>query len=407
VRRKSFLIGTLLGPILMGVMIFAPALILQLSPASQMNIAVVDFQGSLFEKMQASLTDTLKSGELMFNLREIKATPDQVGKVKKTLNPEVESDILDAYIILPAEIIENNQAVLYGKRVGDLKAFERFNSAVNNAVIGLRLASEGFDHEVVGKLVKRVQIESMMIKEGGKEEKGQFELMFMSTFIFVMMLYMTILMWGVAVMRSIIEEKNNRVVEVLLSSLRPIDLLFGKIFGVGAVGLTQYAIWAAVSVIMVLYGLSMGGMMAEVVAHFSLVTLIYFIIYYLLGFHFYSTLFAGVGSICNSDQEAQQLQTPIVLCLVFTIMIPMLIIQNPDSTFATIVSLIPFFTPIVMFMRITILMPPVWQIALSILIMLVSIYLAGRVAAKIFQVGILMYGKRPDIREVLKWLKRA
>jgi ABC-2 type transport system permease protein len=229
----------------------------------------------------------------------------------------------------------------------------------------------------------------------------------MSSYLFIMMLYMTILMWGVAVQRSIIEEKNNRVIEVLLSSLKPQDLMFGKIFGIGAVGLTQYAIWGLFGTLMTLYGLTMGGPVAEVVSNLSFSTLGFFILYYLLGFLFYSTLFAGIGSVCNTDQEAQQMQTPVVLCLVFTILIPMMVIQRPDSLFATVVSLIPVFTPIVMFMRINVLMPPLWQIALSVIIMIVSIRITGGLAARIFRTGILMYGKKPDAREILKWLKRT
>ena len=139
----------------------------------------------------------------------------------------------------------------------------------------------------------------------------------------------------------------------------------------------------------------------------SLSTLGFFILYYLLGFLFYASLFAGVGSVCNTDQEAQQMQQPIMLPLIFTIVIPMLIIQRPDGMFATVISLIPFFTPVVMFMRINVLMPPVWQIALSIVIMIVSIWAVGRLSAKVFRTGILMYGKKPDAREILRWLRRA
>ena len=220
-----------------------------------------------------------------------------------------------------------------------------------------------------------------------------------------MILYMTILLWGIAVQRSIIEEKNNRVIEVLLSSLRATDLLGGKILGVGSVGLTQYAIWAIFAVGLSMYGMNMGAF--SQLSVFSATTLIFFIVYYLLGFLFYSTLFASIGSVCNTDQEAQQLQTPVVMCLVFTIIIPMAVIQNPDGTFATIVSMIPFFAPIVMFMRINILTPPAWQIALSIAILILSIFIAGKIAAKIFRVGILMYGKRPSLPEMIRWLKRA
>jgi ABC-2 type transport system permease protein len=407
VKKKSFLIGTILGPVLMGLMIFAPALIFRLSPDTQTTVSVVDLTGVVYEQMEASLTDTLDSGELKFSLREHKAEEIGLDEAKRVLNLEVEEDAIDGYLVIPADIIESGKATYYGKRVGDIKSNDNLERALSKVIIGMRLSSEGLEYSKVKGLVENVNLETMQVTEDGAEKRGGFDFVFMSSFLFIMMLYMTFLMWGVAVQRSIIEEKNNRVIEVLLSSLRPEDLLFGKIFGVGAVGMTQYAIWGLFGTIMTAYGLTMGGPVAELAGNFSFATLGFFILYYLLGFLFYATMFAGIGSVCNTDQEAQQMQTPVVLCLVFTILLPMLVIQRPDSTFATVISLIPFFTPIVMFMRINVLMPPAWQIVLSIVIMVLAIRFSGMLAAKIFRTGILMYGKKPDVREILKWLKRS
>ncbi len=407
VKKKSFLIGTILGPVLMGLMIFAPAMIFKLSPETQATVTVIDMTGEVYEQMETSLVDTLDNGTLKFSLREYDTEGIGLDETKKILNLEVEEDAIDGYVIIPADILESGKATFYGKRVGDIKQLERLESALSNVIIGMRLSSEGLEYSKVKGLVKRVDLETMQVTDKGAERRGGFDFVFMSSFLFIMMLYMTILMWGVAVQRSIIEEKNNRVIEVLLSSLRPEDLLFGKIFGVGAVGLTQYAIWGLFGTLMTAYGLTMGGPVAELAGNFSIATLGFFILYYVLGFLFYATMFAGIGSVCNTDQEAQQMQTPVVLCLVFTILLPMLVIQRPDSAFATVISLIPFFTPIVMFMRINVLMPPVWQIALSLILMLLAIRFAGKLAARIFRTGILMYGKKPDAREILKWLKRS
>ena len=408
VKKKSFLIGTILGPALMAVLIFAPILFMKYTPETQTRIAVIDMTGmDIFGRLRVALTDTLADGTPKYELRKVDLEGGDIAQAKTELNYEIESDALDGYLILPEDVIEKSEAKFYGKRLGNIKTMERFESALDNTVIGIRLESEGLDDASVEKLVKGLKIDVIQIKEGEEKSGKGFDSMFMSSFMFVMMLYMTILMWGIAVQRSIIEEKNNRVMEVMLSSLRPIDMLLGKILGVGAVGMTQYLIWAVFGVVLALYGMSMGGPVAEVAASLSIGTMAFFVAYYLLGFLFYATLFAGIGSVCNTDQEAQQLQQPIVLCLVFTIMVPMMIIQNPDSMFATVISLIPFFTPIVMFMRINILMPPVWQIVLSFLIMIGSIYAAALLSAKIFRIGILMYGKRPDLREMIKWMRRA
>ncbi len=407
VKKKSFLIGTILGPILMGLLIFAPALLFKLSPETQTTITVIDLAGDVYAQMETSLADTLDDGTPKFIIREVEVDVTGLEEAKRVLNLEVENDAIDGYVVIPADIPDEGKAVFYGKRIGDIKTLERIERALSNVVIGMRLFSRGLDYSEVKGLVKGVDLETMQVTDKGAEKRGGFDFIFMSSLLFIMMLYMTILMWGVAVQRSIIEEKNNRVIEVLLSSLRPEDLLFGKIFGVGAVGLTQYAIWGLFGTIMTAYGLTMGGPVAELAGNLSFATLGFFILYYVLGFLFYATMFAGIGSVCNTDQEAQQMQTPIVLCLVFTILVPMMVIQRPDSLFATVISLVPFFTPIVMFMRINVLMPPAWQIALSVVIMILAIRFAGKLSARIFRTGILMYGKKPDAREILKWLKRA
>lgn len=404
VRKKSFLIGTILGPIIMTVLIVVPGLIFKLTPERQMKIAVIDTANSVYEEFEEALDDTLSNGGSVFMLRRVNVADGGLDNAKRGLNREVESDVIDGYIVLPADIVTDSSAVFYGKRVGDIRTLGRIEEALSRVAIGRRLSASGMDYDIVSTMLKGVDLETVQIRAGG-EKKSEFSTVYLTNFVFVMMLYMTILLWGVAVQRSIIEEKNNRVIEVLLSSLRSFDLLAGKILGVAAVGLTQYAIWAFFGIAISVYALS-SGHFAQFV-NFTWISLLFFVVFYLLGFLFYSTLLAGIGSVCNTDQEAQQLQTPVVMCLLFTLIIPIAIVQSPDGLFATIVSMIPFFSPIVMFMRINILTPPTWQIALSIMILLLSIYAAALAAAKIFRVGILMYGKRPGLPEILKWLKRA
>lgn len=404
VKKKSFLIGTVLGPVLMAGMILVPGLIFRYTPERQEHITVVDLSRSLYDGLEEALPDTLAGGVRKYKLREVMASTADLDAVKQRLNAEVETDIIDGYLVVPVDITEKGKATFYGKRVGNIKSITRINSALSDVVIARRLSDAGMDYDAVSGMVRRVDLDTKMLKEG-EEREGSFDLLYVSSFIFIMMLYMTILLWGIAVMRSIIEEKNNRVIEVLLSSLKATDLMGGKILGVGSVGLTQYAIWALFAVFLSVYGMSLG--LFSQLSVFSPTTLVFFIVYYLLGFLFYATLFASIGSVCNTDQEAQQLQTPVVMCLVFTILIPVAVIQSPDGAFATVVSMIPFFAPIVMFMRINILTPPAWQIALSIAILIVSILISGNLAAKIFRVGILMYGKRPSLPEIIKWLRRA
>lgn len=404
VRKRSFVIGTILGPLLMGAMILVPGLLYEHSPESRVDMAVVDLTRSLSDNFAAALDDTLSDGSKMFVLRNVAATNDDLEAVKKELSGQVEAGALEGYLVLPENVIERGTATYFGKKVSNIRTLERIDNALNETIVARRLSLQGLDYGKVREMIKHVKIETVQVIKG-EEKQSEFEQTYITTFIFIMMLYMTILLWGMAVQRSIIEEKNNRVIEVLLSSLKSFDIMAGKIIGVGAVGLTQYAIWAVFGLGLSFFALSTGQYSQFV--SFSGVTLAFFVLFYLLGFLFYSTLFAGIGAVCNTDQEAQQLQTPIVMCLAFTIIIPMAVMQSPEGTFATVFSMIPFFAPILMFMRINILMPPAWQIALSIGILVVSIYIAGILAAKVFRIGILMYGKRPDVREILKWMRRV
>lgn len=404
VRRKSFVIGTVLGPLLMGGMIVVPGLLLEHTPESRVNIAVIDLTDSLYGSFMGALDDTLSNGSKMFVLRNVRSTGADLDAAKKVLSAEVAAGTLDSYLVLPRDIVEKGTATYFGKKVSNIKTLERIENALNKTVVVQRLSKQGLDYGSVTAMLKRVNIETVQVGKGGEKANG-FERMYITSLIFIILLYTTILVWGMAVQRSIIEEKNNRVVEVLLSSLRPFDLMAGKIVGVGAAGLTQYAIWGIFSIGLTSYAMSTGQFSQYV--SFGWGTIAYFILFFVLGYLFYSTLFASIGAVCNTDQEAQQLQTPVTMCLFFTVVIPMAVMQNPEGTFATVCSMIPFFAPILMFMRINILMPPLWQIALSVAILIASIFVAGVVSAKIFRIGILMYGKRPDVREILKWVRRA
>ena len=222
-----------------------------------------------------------------------------------------------------------------------------------------------------------------------------------------MLLYFSLLFYGIAMMRGILEEKSSRVMEVLLGSLSPQQLMTGKILGIGAVGLTQVGIYAVTAGLLRLYMMASAVELryaaALDVASFS--KMAYFIVFFVLGYFLYTSLFAAVGSVCNSEQEAQNLQAPLTIFLVIPLVANLFLMENADSTAAIIFSLIPFFSPMVMFMRIMFLTPPFWQIALSILLLLATIYIFFKGVAKVFRIGILMYGKRPTVPEILRWAR--
>ena len=313
---------------------------------------------------------------------------------------------LDGYLKLPAAVLEGGKAEYYGKTVSNMIDINLLEESVSSAVIAERLAGAGVDRTRVEELTRGVDLKPVRLSATGeREDRGAG---FILSFILVMMLYTTVLMWGQAVLTSVIEEKTNRVVEVIVSAVRPYHLLAGKLLGVGAAGLTQFLVWALTLLLLSLFGAGMAaslgvGKLPEI----SPMTLVFFLVYFLLGFLMYAALFAAVGACVNTTQEAQSLAFPVFMPLILAVMFLMPVLQAPDSGFAIGLSLFPLFTPLLMFLRISVLQPPAWQIALSVVLCVLTIMGIVFVAGRIYRVGILMYGKRPTFPEIMRWVRRS
>jgi ABC-2 type transport system permease protein len=216
-------------------------------------------------------------------------------------------------------------------------------------------------------------------------------------------------LYGINVMRSILEEKTSRIMEVMLSTASSKELMAGKIMGVGAVGLTQVGIWAATAGLIATYASAASGMMGTLKGVLNGPLLAYFAVFFLLGYVLYSTLCAAVGSMVNSEQEAQQLQFVVMMPMILAVFVIVNIFQHPSSGLAFWGSMFPFTAPLVMFSRIGMQQPQpaMWEIGLSIGLMVATIYGMIVLCGRIYRVGILMYGKKPNLPEILKWIKYA
>jgi ABC-2 type transport system permease protein len=242
------------------------------------------------------------------------------------------------------------------------------------------------------------------LKKGEEEKESGFIQEYFSTFAMVFILYMTIIIYGVSIMRGVLQEKNSRVIEILLSSANSFQLMVGKILGLGSVGLTQYLIWSLMAIGLLLIGSGFTALPAGLTS-ISPYIFIYFILFFILGYFLFASIYAGIGAMANTDQEAQQMSAPVVFLIIIPILVISFITRNPDSTTSVILSLIPFFTPILMFARVNISAPPLWQVWGSIGLLLLTIALFMWLSAKIYRVGMLMHGKRPTLPEIVRWLK--
>jgi ABC-2 type transport system permease protein len=402
VRSKSFLVGTLLAPLLLAGIMIAPGIVASRG-ARTLSVAVLDAGGGELERaLEAVLANRQPATERRFTL--VPSTMGDVEERRDALRAAVLSGQLDGFLWLPPDAVRGSAGDYYGRNVADVVSLEALNSAVEQAVVQRRLALAGVDPSLAIDLTRPFHLRRIRLSpEGEQEDRGA---SFVLTIVLVMMIYGTVVTWGQATLTSVIEEKTSRVVEIIVSAMPAHELLAGKLLGVGAVGLTQCLAWVGSVAVFSLWGGGLAAAMGVVaLPRISLPVLVAFVIYFLLGYLLYASLFAAVGASVNSVQEAQSLVLPIFMVLVVGVVFFPTVMQSPDSTFSTVVSLVPLLTPLLMFLRLAILPPPVWQVVLSIVLTGLTIALVLFAAGRIYRVGVLMYGKRPTLPEILRWIR--
>jgi ABC-2 type transport system permease protein len=406
VRRRSFIITTVVMPLLMAMFFVIPVLFALVEPARQYRVAIVDQTGEVAPELVFALSDTLHDGRRKYLAEDAGGRGERFEEARRARVAALQSDEVDIVIAVPRSIIEEGKAAYITREERNYNVLKRFEDALTDVVIKRRLAGEGLDYARVRKLTTAVEVEMNQLTDTGDVENRPFLGEYGVVFVFVMVLYTAILSWGMNIAKSIVEEKGSRIIEVLLSSLSARDLMIGKLVGVGLAGFTQLAIWTVAG--LALTGPAAPAILAQV-GPISVppVTFVYFIIFFVLGFLLFASLFMVIGAISSTEQDASQLQAVVTLPMIIPLMSLMLFMQSPNSGLAVAMSLVPVFTPLLMLARVILLMPPLWQIALSVGLLLVSIYFSVSFAARVFRVGILMHGKRPNLRELFHWYRVA
>lgn len=414
VRTKGFAIGTALLPIFMLAMFILPSLLMFIKSDKPKQIVIIDQTGEVFDSLFVALNDKNEAGERLYDFTQQQVQPDELENAKKALAEAIDAQALDGYIVVPGAIFEKGVAEYYGKTVSNFRENEAIESAVTRIVTEKRIQRSGLDSEKIHRMVRRVDLQTFRVGPGGKEEKDQ-GFTFAIAYFLGFFIYMALFIYGAIVMRSVIEEKTSRVIESVISSIKPFQLMAAKIFGVGAVGITQFLIWALVMGLLSVYGIKVASLFAPKVAgagtldlpSIPLSILFFFVLFFLLGYFMYSTIYAGIGAMVNSEQEAQHFMVPISMLIIVPILLMTFIIGNPDSQMAVILSLVPFFAPILMLARIVVATPPFWQIALCVALCIGTILFSIWIVGRVYRVGVLMYGKRPTLPEIIKWIRYA
>ncbi|HEY6250960.1 MAG TPA: ABC transporter permease [Candidatus Angelobacter sp.] len=409
VRTKSFIVMTFLIPALALGGFVVPTLMMKSGGGTRHLVVVCSEQrtGELIRQQLLKLSDEPRKQGLP---RQMERDLPQVGSLvvdvdtntsdseSASLSQKVNQKQLDGAIFATGDALARKKVTLLTRDVSSFIFNSEIERALNEALRRDLLKSKGLSDKEIDSAFETVDLAAQ-----SPTGMGNAQALFLTVFGMAMIFYIVVLLHGISVMRAILEEKTSRVMEVMLSTAQAKEMMAGKILGVGAVGLTQIAIWALMVLVPSAAGLIAAADLIKGII--SLKLIVYFAVFFLLGFALYSTLCAAVGAMVNSDQESQQLQFIVMMPMIISVFIMVNIIQSPGSPVALWASLFPLTAPLIMFLRVALQSPPWWQVALSIGLMVATIYGLVLVCGRIYRVGILMYGKKPTLPELMRWLR--
>ncbi|HOT98042.1 MAG TPA: ABC transporter permease [bacterium] len=411
VKTKGFIIGTLALPVLVFVIMGVQIAVQSMGAKEKKTLALMDLTGRIAPAFIAYMDTTYQDAHKtpLYSFERIQASPESLQAVQARYGRRIREEKIHGLIILPEDLFNSNRFELHAKNISNMEFNNALERSLSRVISDLRLQQSGIDQELVRKLTRGVELSTFKVSEAGSRQESS-EMAFGVSYVMMFILYMALLFYGQFVMRGVYEDKNSRVMEVVLSSTRADQIMAGKIIGIGGAGLLQFLIWAIVIALVSTYGAIMMTLISPGTEKLAIPTIsasvyLFFFLFFILGYFIYATLYATLGSMVNDEADAQSLQWPVTFLIILGFIFMFYVLNNPNSTAAVILSLIPFFTPLLMFLRLSVGAAPLWQVLLSIVIMIVTIAGLIRLTGRIFRVGILMYGKKPNLPELMKWIR--
>jgi len=395
VKSKAFLISLLLTPLIMIAVGIIPSLLMSRPDTESQSIGILDQSGVLAQPLTKYIGEKYKlpNGLPNYAVQSLPATtPEEFSASKRLADTLVLSEQLEGYMIIGKSFLADSTIEYHSQNVGNVKVVERFNNAIRDVIIERKLEARGFDRSILNDLTSSVEMKTIKLTKSGNEETAGIEQVFFTSYGFMMMMFFLIMTSGQILVRSMLEEKSNRVVEVLMSSCSANQLMAGKVIGLSLLGLTQMGLWAVI-------GIAISVKFAITLISLSSALLLF--LYFIFGYLLFAAVFVAAGAPVSTEQEAQQINSYLVVVLIMPIMFAFTIMQNPNSTLAKVLTFIPFLTPSMMAIRIPIQMPSVFEIVGSLALLIVCSFAAIWFAGKIFRTTILLYGKRPSLKELI------
>ncbi len=413
VRNKWFIVVTIFGPVFFGVIMVLPAYLSMrgMRDAKVSDIRIIDATGVGLGDRVATRLNGGPMGDAAAT-QVVVVAPNEVAAAESLATKDVMAKLRRGYLVLDSLTLQQQKASYAGRNASSLNEMESIQSALRSALLGQRLEREGLDPRRVEALTRlKVQMSSERITDKGRGGSGIGSAIF--GFLIAFLLYMMIVLYGQAILRGVLEEKTTRVAEVIVSSVSTDVLLAGKVIGVGAVGLLQQAIWLGSAVALyqfrepIFLKLGMPAMPNLPLPQVPPMLIVALVLFFILGYGLYAALFAAVGAMVSSQEDANQAAQPVVMLLVFSIIFAQPVMINPSSRLAEIVSWVPFSAPVIMPMRMSAIQIPWYELAATLTGVALTCALSVWLSARIYRVGLLMYGKRPSLRELARWIRQA
>ncbi|MFL5733491.1 MAG: ABC transporter permease [Chloroflexia bacterium] len=420
-KSPGFAIGTIGGVVVIVGLSFLPML-LQLLDQGPTRVVVVDPRNLIYEYIpQTEATDQSAPAP---GVGGQAAAPSQASVIKfskadtedvNELSRRAREDKISAFVAVEGDRPSNVQFTIYAKDKPSPATLARIQALLNAAVVQARLLENGLTAAQVGALFTPAPLKAAPLAGGTlKDESKVFQSQAL-VYALLLFLYVSTIVYGIQVATGVVWEKSSRVMEILLTSLRPIELMFGKILGLGLLGLSQYTLWVIIGFGGLVVSAALtnpGGPNAATTAGAAITavppsTLLYFLLFFVLGYLVYASLYAALGSLVNRIEDVNSVTTPLNIVLIVTYFLSIYALGNPEAAYVKWLSYVPFFTPMLMFIRVSLSDPAWWEPLLAILLMVAAIFLFTWIAAKIYRVGVLLYGKRPSIREIGRLLRAA
>lgn len=410
VRSKAFLFMTIFIPALMlGVTVVPSLIAMRATGTKHILIAASDRETAelIYQQLQhpdeVLDDDTGNRNKTLVSRYNVDVTTGVTDADRTAMTEKVKNKQLDGVIWAPADALAANKATYITRDVTSFIDRAVVSRSVSRAANRRLLHKKGLGDTEIEAALKPVDMETVSPAGNGPSNPMS---TFLSVLAMVMIMYVSVLLYGINVMRAVLDEKTSRIMEVMLSTATPNQMMVGKILGVGAVGLTQIGIWAATVGATSLGVFAVPGFLKGII---SIKLLVYFPVFFLLGYALYSSMYAAIGALVNSEQETQQLQFLVAVPLILSVIVLVQILQNPSTPLAVWASLFPFTSPLIMFARIALESEgvPLWQIAISLALLVATIYGLILLCGRIYRIGILMYGKKPTLPEIVKWIKYA